>query len=114
MTGYDHARRLPPAMLAEALTAERGRQAEQRLQLTEDLAVATGLDLGKRYVDPKAKPREGNEPYNDLTPFLEHQQALREEAYPWTVKRETPEERAARLDAEQDAAFRRMFGSMQA
>lgn len=114
MTGYDAARRLPPALQAEVLAIERSRRAEARWEFGEDIAIAADLGLGKRYVDPKAKARQDSDPYNDLTPFLEHQQNLREIAFPWLVPTETPEERAARLDAAQDAAFRRMFGSMKA
>lgn len=114
MNGYDAARRLPPALQAELLAVERSRRAEARWEFGEDIAIAAGLDLGKRYVDPKGKPRQDSDPYNDLTPYLDHQQRLYHEAFPWLAPTETPEERAARLDAEQDAAFRRMFGSMQA
>lgn len=93
---------------------ERQRQAEQRLQVLRDMAMGAALDLGKRYVDPKAKDHKPGDPYNDLSPYLNYEQALFDAAYPWTVHVETPEERAAREDAAQDAAFRRMFGVMQA
>lgn len=79
-----------------------------------DLSIAAAVDLGKRYVDPKAKERRSSDPYYDFTPFTEHERHLMEQAYPWLVRQETPEERDARLDREQDEAFLRAFKAVQA
>lgn len=112
--GYESARVLPPPLLQAAIEIEQQRENDQRLKFVTDVSIAAALDLGKRYVDPKAKERKAGEPYYDFSPFIEHEQRLIERAYPWTIKHETPEERDARLDREQDEAFRRAFGGMQA
>lgn len=114
MTGYEAARTLPPALLRAAIRIEEQRQYEARLDAVTDASIAAGLKLGMRYVDPKAKGRNPDEPYHSLDEFHQHRAFLEAHARPWTVRVETPEEREERLDREQDEAFRRAFGVMQA
>lgn len=95
---------------------ERQRSIEKRLEQRHDAVMTLGVELGTRYVDPKNPKgtRKGDEPYTSLEPYIKDTEALERLARPWLVRDETPEEREARLDREQDEAFRRAFGVMQA
>lgn len=73
------------------------------------------MNFGQEYIDPKAKPRKHDEPYTSAAPYNRYMDGLRKQAYPEFYNRpETPEEKAARLDREQDAAFSTLFGALQA
>jgi hypothetical protein len=98
-----------------AAEIEGQRTAEARLTALEDLATGAGMKFGQEYVDPKAKPRKHDEPYVSVAPYNKYMDGLRKQAYPWLFERaETSEEKAARLDQEQDIAFSTLFQALRA
>lgn len=99
-------------MRAAEIAAER--DAEARLMALDDLSLASGLKLGQTYIDPGAAPRKAGDAYTTNAPLLAHRAALERRARPWLHPPETPEVTAARLDAEQDAAYDRLFGGLMA
>lgn len=113
---YPHMIRQPRRLILRAIEIEDQREEARRYNFGEDLAMAAGTGLGKQEIDPKTqgKKRSPADPYVTFEPFVEHQRARFERAYPWLIKQETPEEREKRLDLEQDLAFRRAFNAMQA
>lgn len=101
----------PRRLILRAAQIGREREAQARLDRLADLKLAAGLKLGQEYVDPKAKGRKPDDPYYTLKPLEQIEAALDRAARPWV---HTPEAVQARLDWEQDQAYARLFGALQA
>lgn len=98
------------------MTIERQRQAEAQLHQARLLGVASGLELGKEYIDP-ANPsggRKSDEPYYSLKPYQREMDKLERLAYPWLY---TDAALIRRREIEEARDFRRLeriMGGMKA
>lgn len=102
----------PRRLILRAIEIERERQAAQREAFLTDVGMGDQMDLGRRYVDPKAKKDAGGA-YYDLSPFNRHRDALARMARPWEY---TPEAVQERREAAEDALWQKFqeVGGMRA
>ena len=100
---------LPYRLLIRAAEIEGQRDAAARLSRVQDGRIADGLKLGREWVPGRKEKADPDAGHWDLSPLLRHEEMLDRLARPWAY---TPEAIERRLDAEQDAAFRKLFAAM--
>lgn len=99
----------PQRLLLRAAEIAGERDAAQRLARVQDGRIADGMKLGRTWVPGRKEKNDPDAGHWDLAPLLKHEEQLDRLARPWA---HTPEAVERRLDAEQDAAFYRLFQAM--
>ena|GEM_PF-3494158 len=113
MTAYDTVRTWPPRLIYAAVSIQQQQEAARRVTALHDAALAAGLKLGRKWVDP-TKARDDvdtSQPHYSIQPFLNHVQALERVAEPW---RYTPGTLTQEREREEEAMFDRMFSAIRA
>lgn len=106
LAAYPELIRQPYRLLLRGAEIEGERGAAQRLARVQDGRIADGLKLGREWVRGRKEKADPDAGYWTLAPLFRHEEQLDRLARPWAHTAGAIERR---LDAEQDAAFRRLF-----
>ncbi|GGI75332.1 hypothetical protein [Deinococcus wulumuqiensis] len=109
VTAYPQLIQQPYRLLLRAAEIAGEREAALRLARVQDGRIADGMKLGRQWVPGRKEKADPDAGHWDLGPLLRHEEQLDRLARPWA---HTPEAIERRLDAEQDAAFHKLFQAM--